>query len=192
MDEWMNEHLLSLVTVLGVFAYIPQMLTRVETHRYPGWMLWCTIPFSRSEGLTLLATRSAAGRKCSIIACFGILFRLKRVALPQAAPTTPQHKGIKGPTFFSNSRWLWRIIPSVFSTEAASKLYLSHCSVLLPFCPFSRDSSQEHSLITTCLIISTSEPASQRTHAHFLCFEPVLLTTHIQWTASGSETIRDS
>lgn len=111
-------------------------------------MLWCTIPF-RSEGLILPATRSVAGRKPSV--SFRGLLRLKVVASSQAAPTTPQHKGIKGPALFSNSRWLQRVIPSVFSTEAASKLYLSLCSVLLPFLPFFRDSFQEHSLINHLL-----------------------------------------
>lgn len=32
----MNEHLLSIGTVLDVFAYIPQMLTGARAHRHPG------------------------------------------------------------------------------------------------------------------------------------------------------------
>lgn len=81
---------------------------------------------------------------------FGGLLWLKRGALPQAASNNFSTQ-VSKPQLSSPTQDGSKGSSHLFSIEAASKLYLSLCSVLLPFLPFPRDSSQEYSLISHLL-----------------------------------------
>lgn len=152
MDEWTSEHLLSMLTVLGGSAYIPQMLARVGAHRHPGvaavvyhpLQQWRTYSSSYQECCWQKARnyQPALGDcfdqrevLCSSRGCIQQLLNT-RVSKPQLS--SPTQDGSKGSSHLS-------------SIEAASKFYLSLCSVLLPFLPFPGDSSQQYSLISHLL-----------------------------------------
>ena len=121
--------------VLGIFKYVISMLTRVRAHRHSGEdaVIYCPLQEWRTYSFSCWESCWQQGLNCQpplrvtltkqssfILDCIQWLLNTR----------------VSRPTPRSNSGCFWSLTPSVFSTETASKLYLSLCLFLLPSFPF--------------------------------------------------------